>query len=65
MSKWVGVVQIDMQTRRRIGDAVVNIDNVYCLCCADDTVHFVDGWIIKVNPESMKTLLEEIKGETE
>ena len=60
MSKWVGVVQHDFATGTRIGETLVNLDNVAFIGVTTDTISFIDGLLIKINRESTKMLLDEI-----
>ena len=60
MSKWVGVVQHDFATGTRIGEVLVNLDNVTFIGVTTDTISFIDGKFIKINRESTKMLLDEI-----
>ena len=60
MSKWIGVVRHEI-TGERIGEALVNLDNVAFIGVTTDTINFLDGTFIKVNKESTKMLLGVIK----
>ncbi len=61
MSKWIGVVQHSFNTGERIGETLINLDNVRYIVVTKDIVSFVDGTNIKVNRESMKVLLDAIE----
>jgi hypothetical protein len=61
MSKWIGVVQHSFNTGERIGETLINLDNVRYIVVTKDIVSFVDGTNIKVNRENMKVLLDAIE----
>ena len=62
MSKWVGVVQHDKETNERLGETLINLDNVSFITCRDNLVHFTDGTEIKVNIESLVNLIDITSG---
>ena len=61
MSEWIGVVQHDVISGKRIGESLINLDNVAFIGVTEDTVNFLDGKFIKINKESTKMLLDVIK----
>lgn len=61
MSEWIGVVQHDAMSNKRIGETLINLDNVAFIGVTEDTVSFLDGKFIKINKESTKMLLDVIK----
>lgn len=60
MSKWIGVVQHDALSGERIGESLVNLDNVTFIGVTTDTISFLDGTYIKINRESTEMLLDVI-----
>ena len=61
MSDWIGIVQHDDISGKRIGETLINLDNVKYITVTECTVHFCDNSSIKVNRESMEMLLDVIE----
>lgn len=62
MSRWVGVVQHNPITGDRIGETLINLDNVISISIAENLVVFNSGYI-KVNDDSIEHLIEIIETE--
>ena len=61
MSEWIGVVRHDATSGARIGETLVNLDNVAFIGVTTQTISFLDGSFIRINEESTKMLLDIIK----
>ena len=60
-SQWIGVVEHGVYSGERIGEALINLDNVEYISVAQNKVYFVDHSCISINTESMKVLLDVIE----
>lgn len=57
MSRWVGVVQHDIHSDKRIGETLINLDRVDYISVTENIICF-EEYQIKVNKDSMKYLLD-------
>ena len=64
MSNWIGVVQTQIVEgaskieERRIGETLINPENICCISVCENAIMFNGGSWITVNTESMKHILE-------
>lgn len=58
---WVGVVEHDYTTSKRIGETLINFDNVTHIEVTKNLICVNSGLVIRVNEESMIHLLELIE----
>ena len=58
---WVGVVEHDYTTGKRIGETLINLDNVTHIEVTKNLICVNSGLVIRVNDESMIHLLELIE----
>lgn len=60
-NEWIGVVRHDFETGKRIGETLINLNNVTHIEVCENLIWFNGGEFIKVNKESIKMLLDVIK----
>lgn len=58
---WIGVVEHDYTTGKRIGETSINFDNVTHVEVTKNLICLNSGLVIRVNEESMIHLLELIE----
>lgn len=42
---WVGVVEHNVNTNKRIGETLINLDNVIRISVVEDLIFFEGGWL--------------------
>ena len=55
---WVGVVEHNYSTGKRIGETMVNLDNVTHIEVTENLICTTSGSVIRINNESMVHLCE-------